>query len=85
LCGLLFVSRIGRKGVIVIPKAVREAIGLEEKSPVIISVEGDRIVIKPIRVLRVKASARARRIVEEALSEEYLLEEEKAAGILERG
>ena len=81
---LTVVTKVGRKGVIVIPKALRELIGIEEKSLVILRVEGDEILIKPLKVLRVEASKEARKVLEEALSEEYWLEEEKAGRIAER-
>ncbi len=41
-------SRVTKKYTIYIPKAIAEAVGLREKSEVIISVENGRIVIEPI-------------------------------------
>lgn len=38
--------RVGKRGVIVIPKEIREKLGIEEGSVLELSVEGDRIVIK---------------------------------------
>ncbi|RLE88591.1 MAG: AbrB family transcriptional regulator [Thermoprotei archaeon] len=82
--GPTVVVKVGRKGVIVIPKALRELVGIEEKSLVILGVEKGKIVIKPLKVVRVEATKKARRVLEEALSEEYRLEEEKARRIIER-
>lgn len=42
-------ARVGRKRVVVIPKAIAEAVGLVEGQRIRIRVEGDRIVIEPIR------------------------------------
>lgn len=41
-------TRVGRKGYIIIPKAVREAVGIDEGDEVIIEIR-DGIVIKPIK------------------------------------
>lgn len=41
--------RVGRKGYIIIPKSIREAVGIREGDYVEVSVEGDRIVLKPTR------------------------------------
>ncbi|RLE71829.1 MAG: AbrB family transcriptional regulator [Thermoprotei archaeon] len=38
--------RIGKRGVIVIPKDIREKMGLEEGSILDLQVEGDKIVLK---------------------------------------
>ncbi len=38
--------RVGKRGVIVIPKKVREELGIEEGSVLELSVEGDRIIIR---------------------------------------
>ncbi len=40
------IVRIGKKGVIVIPKDVREALGIQEGSPVEVRLEGDKIIIR---------------------------------------
>lgn len=41
--------RVGRKGYIIIPKSIREAVGIREGDYVEVSVEGDRIVLRPTR------------------------------------
>lgn len=40
--------RVGRKGYIILPKAVREAVGIDEGDEVIVEV-GDGIILKPVR------------------------------------
>ena len=81
---LVYISKIGKKGTLFIPKAIRELIGINERTLVIIEAEEDRIVIKPLRVLRVRASNIARSVVEKALSEEYGIEEERERNLIER-
>lgn len=40
--------RVGRKGYIILPKAVREAVGIEEGDEVIVEIR-DGILLKPVR------------------------------------
>jgi len=40
--------RVGRKGYIILPKAVREAVGIDEGDEVIVEI-GDGIVLKPVK------------------------------------
>ncbi len=46
---LVFESRVGKKRIIVLPKAAAEAVGLSEGSRIRIRVEDNRIIIEPIR------------------------------------
>ena len=41
-------TKVGRKGYIILPKAIREAVGIDEGDEVIIEVR-DGIVIKPVK------------------------------------
>ncbi len=53
--------RVGRKGYIILPKAVREAVGIEEGDEVIVEIR-DGILLKPARsrdVSRLRAALRA--------------------------
>ena len=75
-------TRVGRKRVIVIPKAVAEAVGLVEGQRVRIRAEGDRIVIEPVRdpVWLALHGRKLGYIGVEELEEESLLEQERLAG-----
>lgn len=42
-------TRVGRKGAIVIPKKVADAVGIREGQRVRLVAQGDRIVIEPVR------------------------------------
>ncbi len=43
------VLKVRKKGILVLPKALRESIGIEENSEVIAEVVDNSIVIKPLR------------------------------------
>ena len=68
------ITRIGKKGVIVIPKGIREALGIEEGSSVIIDIREGEIVITPFTPKRVELGGRASRILREIREEEFKLE-----------
>jgi len=50
---LKVVLRVGRRGVIVLPKAFRERVGIEEGGLVEVEVVGDSIVLRPLKPLTV--------------------------------
>jgi bifunctional DNA-binding transcriptional regulator/antitoxin component of YhaV-PrlF toxin-antitoxin module len=68
-----FVLKVRKKGVLILPKALRKAIGINE-GEVVAEAEENMIIIKPLKPKVVKID---RRVVEELLSEEKRLEEEK--------
>ncbi|RLF07257.1 MAG: AbrB family transcriptional regulator [Thermoprotei archaeon] len=74
---LVHVSKVNR-GVIALPKAIRDAAGITERSLVRITFENGKITIEPLKVRRVRLPERAKQAVEEALREELKLEEAKA-------
>ncbi|ADM27960.1 transcriptional regulator/antitoxin, MazE [Ignisphaera aggregans DSM 17230] len=43
------ILKVGKKGVIVLPKAFREKIGIEEGDEVLVEVVNDTIVLKPLK------------------------------------
>lgn len=77
--GVVIETKVGRKRVIVIPKAVAEAVGIREGQKVrVMAVEG-RIVIEPVRdaVWLALHGRKIGRIAPEEVEEESLIEQEK--------
>ncbi|MEM3692612.1 MAG: AbrB/MazE/SpoVT family DNA-binding domain-containing protein [Candidatus Bathyarchaeia archaeon] len=72
------VLKIRNKGVLILPKSLRKAAGIAEGEVAVEAREGE-IVIRPLRPRVVDVDPR---IVEELLSEEGKLEEEKFKRIL---
>ena len=72
----VIISKIGKRGVIVIPKKFRDKMNLSEGSLVILKLERDRnaIVIQPFSPKRVKLGGRVSEIVKQLKREEYELE-----------
>ncbi|MEM0308133.1 MAG: AbrB/MazE/SpoVT family DNA-binding domain-containing protein [Thermofilaceae archaeon] len=75
-----FVLKVGKKGVVVFPKALREGAGIREGGEVIAEVRDGAVIIKPLKPKVVNVDSR---LVEKLLREEWELEEEKARRILE--
>jgi len=69
------IVRVGRKGVIVIPLDVREALGIGEGSLLTLEVSEGAIVLKPLKPFHVKLGTRLQEIVRESKREELELEE----------
>ena len=69
------IVRVGKKGVVVIPVEVREALGIGEGSLLSLDVAGSAIVLRPLRPLRVRLGSRAQEVVRDAKREELELEE----------
>jgi len=72
------ILRVGRKGTIVIPKRIRESLGLEEGSYVAVELREGAIVLRPFAVRRVKLGGRVSALVAECKKEEVELEEREA-------
>ena len=79
--GVVVETRVGRKRVVVIPKAVAEAVGLVEGQRVRIRAEDGRIIIEPVRDALWLAlhGRRIGYIPAEDVEEESLREQEKLA------
>jgi len=45
------VVRVGRRGQMVLPKAVREALGVAEGDQLWVEVEGNRVILRPVSSL----------------------------------
>lgn len=79
---LVVETRVGRKRVVVIPKAVADAVGLVEGQRIRIRVEGSRIVIEPVHdpIWLALHGKKLGYIDVEELEEESLAEQERLAG-----
>lgn len=74
-----FTLRVRKKGIIILPKALRKTAGIDEESCVIAEVREDGLLLKPLKPLTVKIDPE---VVEKILSEEKQIEEEKYLEIL---
>jgi len=74
------VLKVGRKGFIVLPKAFRERVGIEEGGEVLAEVVGDTIVLKPLKPRVVDIDPRT---VEAILAEERGEWEERLRKVVE--
>ena len=72
--------KIRRKGVLILPKKLREAVGLEEGDDVVAEVVGDSLVL---RALKPKVVDIDPNLVEELLKEETRVEEHRYRRILQ--
>lgn len=68
------VLKVHRKGIIVLPKGLREAVGIDEGDEVVVDVVGDRLVLRALKPRIVDVDPK---VVEELLREEYRLEGER--------
>jgi len=71
--GLPLKLRVGRKGYIILPKAIREAVGLDEGDEVIVEL-GDGIILKPVK----------RKVNEEDIRKALRRHSERLRGIQDR-
>jgi AbrB family looped-hinge helix DNA binding protein len=74
--------KVRKKGILILPKALRESCGITEGDEVIAEAKEDMIVIKPLKPKIVEVNPK---LVEELLSEEFRLEAEKYEKILKDG
>ncbi len=72
--GSALVARVGRKGVVVLPKAFREALNLKEGDLVCMELVGDAIVLRKLAPKRVRLGGRVSQVVREVKREELELE-----------
>jgi len=71
------VVRVGRRGQMVLPKAVREALGLTEGDQLWVEVEGNRVILRPVSLLVRESLGSLRGTWGEAIAS-YLKEEREA-------
>jgi bifunctional DNA-binding transcriptional regulator/antitoxin component of YhaV-PrlF toxin-antitoxin module len=74
------ILRIRKKGVLILPKRLREAVGFEEGDDVVAEVAGDGLVL---RVLKPKVVDVDPKFVEELLKEEDRFEEQRFRRMLQ--
>ncbi len=43
------VLRVRKKGILILPKALRTRVGIEENSEVLVEVKGDAIILRPLK------------------------------------
>jgi AbrB family looped-hinge helix DNA binding protein len=69
-----FLLKIRRKGILILPKKLREAVGFEEGDEVIVEVIGDSLVLRALKPKVVNVDLK---FVEELLREEDRFEEHR--------
>jgi bifunctional DNA-binding transcriptional regulator/antitoxin component of YhaV-PrlF toxin-antitoxin module len=77
---LRVVLKVRRKGVVVLPKALREAAGIEEESEVVAEAGPGAVVLKPLKLREVDVDPK---LVEEILREEGEAEARKLHDLLQ--
>lgn len=71
------IVRVGRRGQMVLPKAVREALGVNEGDQLWVEVEGNRVILRPVSSLVRESLGSLRGTWGEAIAS-YLKEEREA-------
>jgi len=70
----LFILKVRRKGVVILPKELRAKAGIEEDSEVIAEIKGNEVFLRPLKPVVVKVDWAT---VEKILHEEDKVEEDK--------
>ena len=70
----LFILKVRKKGVVILPKELRARAGIEEDSEVIAEIKGNEVLLRPLKPVIVRVDWTA---VEKILYEEDKIEEEK--------
>jgi len=73
------ILKVRKKGILILPKEIREKAGIEEDSEVLVEAKNNSIIIKPLKPKVIKVDPE---IIEELLREEYVLEEKRYEGIV---
>ena len=68
------ILKVRRKGVLILPKRLREALGIDEGDELLAEASGEALVLKPLKPRIVEVDPE---LVRELLSEEAKLEDEK--------
>jgi AbrB family looped-hinge helix DNA binding protein len=70
----LFILKVRKKGVVILPKELRAKAGIEEDSEVIAEIKGSEVLLRPLKPVVVRVDWAT---VEKILHEEDKVEEEK--------
>ncbi len=73
------VLKVGRKGIVVLPKRLREALGVGEGDEIVAEVRGGEAVLRPLKPVVVDVDPS---LVEGILREEYELEKRRYSGMV---
>lgn len=76
------ILKIRRKGIIILPKKLREALGVGEGGEIIAEVVGDRLILRALKPRVVDVDPK---LVEELLREEYGLEKSRFEKMISNG
>jgi AbrB family looped-hinge helix DNA binding protein len=80
--GMRFLLKIRRKGILILPKKLREAVGFEEGDKVIAEVIDDSLVLRALKPKMVDVDPK---LVEKLLREEDKFEEQRFRRMLQSG
>ncbi len=73
--------KLGKKGILILPKQVREQLGIEEGSPLTAEIQGGKLILQPLKPKIVEVDPN---LIDELLREEYRLEEARYRRLLKR-
>ncbi len=76
------ILKVRKKGIIILPKKLREAVGIDEGGEVIVDVVDDKLILKALKPKVVDVDPE---VVEKILREEYGLEEERYVRMISSG
>ncbi|MFZ8823905.1 MAG: AbrB/MazE/SpoVT family DNA-binding domain-containing protein [Desulfurococcales archaeon] len=76
-----FVLKVGKKGVVILPKRLRAEAGIEEESLILAEVRDNNIILRPLKPVTVSIDWA---VVEKLLAEEREDEEEKVLELLKQ-
>ena len=79
MVSLRLVLRVRRKGVVILPKRLREALGVREGDEIVAEIREGAVVLRPLKPVVVDVDPG---LVEGILREEYELEKRRYAGMV---
>ena len=73
----MVVLKVHKNGIIILPKRLRESIGIDEGSEVMVDIAGDKLILRALKPKVVDVNPE---VVENILREEYNLERKRNRG-----